>query len=445
MPRTISSPSRGKKLAFSAVATLLFFGLAEAGLQLVALATGQDWRVNPLPDHGHLDVLCTHDETRVRLCPDQGPSYEKVRAEVFTLAPTNRRVIAVGESFVHGLGVKHAEAWPARLEAHLQDRLGEEIEVLNMGRCGTYTGRLIPIVEAAVALKPEILILAVGNNEHTMTSFYPGWAARHPSLVYTVSDTFSPLQSYGLLYRTFGGSPKPVESFTKLPEDVSFDDPLDEMIFAARRRPAPVDKIPDALAGPEVTAVLEKEHRLKERIFEGHLVHMIEMAEDAGIQVVLATVPQDLSLPPVLSGVHEGDEAEIRTHLRSIEGDQSQDRHAALNAALDAGPKVSKFLYMKGRELQQAGDHEAAIVMYRQAVEWDLAPDGTPTINDITRRTAEAHGLLMVDLDVLSGAHLDNPREVFKDHVHVNAAGAEIVGRMLADALAPTMAIKATR
>ena len=54
-------------------------------------------------------------------------------------------MVTVGESFVYGLGLEEIDAWPAQLE----EALGGEAEVLNLGRCGTYASRLQPQVVAA--------------------------------------------------------------------------------------------------------------------------------------------------------------------------------------------------------------------------------------------------------------------------------------------------------
>jgi len=130
-------------------------------------------RVPPLPGHPSYDVLCSWGEMK-KLCPDRGPKYERVRPEVFALDPPQKRVVFIGESFVYGLGIEAEEAFPKQVGVALG------VEALNLGRCGTYASRLVPIVEAALTLKPDLIVISTGNNEHTMTSFFSGsWGRRY--------------------------------------------------------------------------------------------------------------------------------------------------------------------------------------------------------------------------------------------------------------------------
>ena len=169
------TPSRRLLYGCLTAMTLLLF--IEGALWGVGVATGRELRVDPLPAPADHAVLCAaSDGQAVRLCPDRGPAYERVRPLEFALRPSRPRVVTVGESFVYGLGLEAAEAWPAQLE----QALGGEAEVLNLGRCGTYASRLQPQVAAAGTLQADVVIISVGNNEHTMTSFFTGTLGRHP-------------------------------------------------------------------------------------------------------------------------------------------------------------------------------------------------------------------------------------------------------------------------
>lgn len=423
-----------RRLLWAALSTVLAFALVEGLLAGLSAATGQDWRVDPLPAHEDYEVLCPYGDL-LRLCPDQGPDYERVRPLVMSAQKDRPRVVAIGESFVYGLGLPAGNAWPARL----QEELGLGVEVLNLGRCGTYASRLVPLVHAAIRLDADVVVLAVGNNEHTMTSFYSGWAGRHPLAVYRAGEILGRLRLFGLLAGAVGIPPRVEERFDQVP--ATFGAELDRQVYAARRRPPDLSAFarPDlpeglALAGPTVTGILEQEQRLKERIFQGHLEGMAMALEQAGVAVVLATLPLDLTARPVLSGVHDGDEAQVVALLAELGGQPEPDA-ATVARAMALDPRVAAFPYFEGMGRRARGDLDGAAQALWDAAEWDMVPDATPSINRITAQVAAAHDLPLVRLDRLSEGWLARPSDYFLDKVHVSEGGALAVAQALAPAV----------
>jgi hypothetical protein len=426
--RSVSRPaprSLLRKLGFALLASLLALLLLEGGLWALALVLGTDWRSPPLPEHTDYPVTCPLAEGMLKLCPEDRHGYERVRPEMFLVEPEGARVIMIGESFVFGLGLAPSEAIPAQLE----DRLEGQAEVLNWGRCGSYAGKLVPAVQAAVALEPDLLVLAIGNNEHTMTSYYTGWPARHPVAFYRLSEGLSCLQLFGLLGRALGGGlPTPSEAFERR---VELDDPVARAAYSARRRPPDLSLFEDALADPQVTHLLEQEQRLKERIFAARLADLVGLARAAGVPVVLATLPHRLRTPPVLSGIHGGDPARVRALVREIDQDGVPVPEAVLREALAEDPRVSVFLNAWAEQRLSVGDTAGAVEAYRSQAEWELVPDGTPSLNAVVRDVAAARGCALVDLEPLSERSLDPSLPMFLDRVHVDPAGAALVAEAL--------------
>ncbi|RME23877.1 MAG: hypothetical protein D6798_12580 [Deltaproteobacteria bacterium] len=438
--------TRSRRLVYALVTAVALLAGVELLLRGLSAATGRDFRVDPLPAPEPTAVLCEFGDL-LRLCPDQGPSYERVRPLVFARQPDRPRVVAIGESFVYGLGLPTEQAWPARLQAHLHDA-GIDAEVLNLGRCGTYASRLIPLVEAAIALQADAVVIAAGNNEHTMTSFYAGPAGRHPLAVYRISRRLGRLQLYGLLATAIGIPPRVEESPSAPP--ARFGTEIDAQVYAARRRPPDlhVFQRPDLppgihLASARVTRILEQEQRLKEEIFADHLATMLDMLREAGIPTVVCTLPHDLTAPPVLSGVHRAPEAAVVAMINRLErppdGRDPADPADLLRRAVDLDPAVSYFQYKLGQHRLQTGARSAAVDALRAAVEWDLVPDVTPSINRITATTATARGLPVVDLARHADAWLAEPGRYYLDKVHVNARGADEIGEILAPVVADVL------
>jgi len=416
-----------KKLLFAMIACLLVLGGGEVAARIVAWRSGLDLTVDPLPLPPDTRILCPLGSSLVQLCPEEVQGYERVRPEVFFEAPDQPRVIVIGESFVHGYTLPEEEAWPARLGV----ALGGDMEVLNFGRCGSYASRLVPVVNAALTLHPRVLVLAIGNNEHTMTSFYTGWAGRHPLGMYRTSEILGGSRLFGGLYRMVGGEPRIRETMERPP----LRDEVDRLIFAARRRPPDLSVFTDLLASRDVTRALENEQRLKERVFRGVLDRMVRTAQDAGVRVILCTLPRDLTFPPNLSGVHRGDEEKIRGILRKLGDGMSMEALAAADEGIRVDDRVARFRFVRGVRNLVGGDREKAIADLRASVEWDMAPDATPSINAIIREVARSRDVDLVDLDAISTDWLSARGAYLKDPVHLTALGADEVGRTVAAAI----------
>ncbi len=87
---------------------------------------------------------------------------------LFTPEPEagTKRIVVLGDSFSFGHGVEVEEAWPARLESLLSEKLGQPVEVANLSVTGYGTDQqLLRFEERGLALKPDAVVLGlfVGN------------------------------------------------------------------------------------------------------------------------------------------------------------------------------------------------------------------------------------------------------------------------------------------
>ena len=422
--------TRRRKLVAGLVLALLALLLMEGALQGArVIGLLGDLRISPLPRPRALKVVCGQ-APGLRLCPDRDGKYERVRPVKFSPRPAGRRrIITIGESFVHGLSLPMAQAWPARLGHHL----GDGVEVLNFGRCGSHAGILHPIVEAAVKLAPDLVVLSVGNNEHSMTTFFTGWAGRHPKLTHDLLQGLSPFQLPGLLDRLLGRPLQVTEEW-----DVSqrrFEDPTDQRIYAARRRPPDLSWFSGGLASPAVTAALDREKQLKELVYARHLRAMIRACKEAGVPVLLTTLPIHLLWAPVLSGCRAEDDASCRGVVELLDRArqaENRERGDAIIKAMDLDPGVAAVHYEAGKFMLGRGEKSRAAQALRKASGLDLIPDNTPAINAAIRQLAREEEVALADLDRLSEQVLDDPYRVFIDRVHLTAAGSDLVGREVA-------------
>lgn len=441
-PRSpVSSPQRRcallRKFLLGLALGILVLCVLETVLWLFCVATGQDWTVNPLPASRPEEVLLPHGD-QLRFFPQRHQSEdEEARLVVFSPKPTRQRVIVIGESFVYGLGLAEEEAWPARLEEHLDG----DVEVLNFGRVGSFASLLVPVLEAGLTLEPDVIILAIGNNEHTMTTFYSGWAGRYPNAVYSLSEVLGRIRIYGLLHRLLIGSARVEETADRSRHE--FDAPIDQDIYDIRRRPPGLDTFPDRVVRQEVTEALESEQRLKERVFRALLREMVEDIQGQGVRVVLTTLPVDLTKQPMLSGMYDGDEAVYRAIGKKFlkgHGFSEIEQLARKELSEYQLQRFAHFQHARGMCLLHQGQENEAVEALRLAMEWDLVPDITPGLNEIIRSVAREHECLLVDLArLVEETYLNNPSAFFRefDSLHVNAEGADVVATHVAAALNP--------
>ena len=79
-------------------------------------------------------------------------------------AETPLRLLAFGDSLVHGYGLASGETFPEKLEAALRER-GHAVEVLNGGNSGDTTAAGLARLDWALADRPDAVLLELGAND----------------------------------------------------------------------------------------------------------------------------------------------------------------------------------------------------------------------------------------------------------------------------------------
>lgn len=74
------------------------------------------------------------------------------------------RLMAFGDSLVHGYGLPERDTFPVQLEQALREK-GHSIEVLNAGNSGDTTAAGLARLEWALADQPDAVILVLGAND----------------------------------------------------------------------------------------------------------------------------------------------------------------------------------------------------------------------------------------------------------------------------------------
>lgn len=158
---------------------VLDIGLRGLGLlppddPLLFFARTHDARFTPFVAQGHVLVIrpdWVNDGARLRGRRGKRagrqfllPGFRPARVTP-AKAPGTLRVVALGGSTTYGLYVGADEAFPAVLGRRLEAALSRPVEVLNLGCAGFASDRTAALLDTALELGPDLVVVYSGHNE----------------------------------------------------------------------------------------------------------------------------------------------------------------------------------------------------------------------------------------------------------------------------------------
>lgn len=388
--------SLGRRLSFAGLATIAFFALATAAL------AGLE-RLGLLDTFRQDDSVLFLEGTFLRADTEAGqyrimdPQSPKVVQASFPLRKKRGtfRVFITGESFVRGghhyppgtppPGYGTIPDWVRQLlEARYPSR---SFEVVNAGANGQTSFRIVSVVDELVHADPDLLVIAMGNNEGLLGA-----------------SGASELLHDWVLYRLLkkGLVPEP---------------PKEE-------RPA----FQPQMGAPQDIRVS----------FRANVEHMVAAAKAEGVPVMLAPLPLNLlDIAHTLSG-EDARKAGADPTCAEARRLASQ---GACDAAAEAGTSCSQpfFVAVTTAEcLRRAGRYEEARGAYELAVEIEPRGRTRPSLNQILRDVAAEQGTLLADLDAGMRSRSANGiggDRYFIDAVHLTCMGYLPVARDIVSAV----------
>lgn len=330
-------------------------------------------------------------------------------------APANRyRVVFVGASTVQGFPYPRRLAAASFLQAMLADAWPERaVEVVNLGITSIASFAVAQVVEDALALTPDLVVVYTGHNE-----FYGLYGAgRHHRLQYF----WRQLHLTHLVGGLIG------EHGAK----------ADLLKMAAERGAVPWGSPGRALAEQNLRANLQRVGRLCER---------------AQVPLVLCTVvANDAGFAPV--GSTEGDaawKARVEQAARRLTRGYvaPEEAEAALQQLEQAAALSSEhawLCYLQGRALERLGRKAQARRAFRRARDLDTKPWRAPTAhNAVIRAVAAEHEAVLADVEAAFAAAAPAQGvgwEWMVDHVHFSVAGQVLLARTILHHIAQQQAM----
>lgn len=328
-------------------------------------------------------------------------------------APANRyRVVFVGASTVQGFPHPRRLAAASFLQAMLADAWPErEVEVVNLGITSIASFAVAQVVEDALVLSPDLVVVYTGHNE-----FYGLYGAgRHQRLQYFLRQ----LHLTHLVDELIGGIG-------------TRDEPTDLIKMAAARGEVPLHGSGRATA---------------EQNLRGNLRRVSQLCERAQVPLVLCTiVANDAGFAPV--GSTEGDEvweAQVEQAAQAltrgyVAPEDAEDALQQLEQAAALSSEHAWLWYLQGRALERLGRDAQAQRAFRKARDLDTMPWRAPTAhNAVIRAVAKEHGAVLADVEA---AFVDAAPaqgvgwEWMVDHVHFSVAGQALLARTVLHSVA---------
>ena len=334
-------------------------------------------------------------------------------------APANRyRIVFVGASTVQGFPHPRRLAAASFLQAMLADAWPErEVEVVNLGITSIASFAVAQVVEDALVLSPDLVVVYTGHNE-----FYGLYGAgRYHRLQYFLRQLHLTHLVDGLL----GGIG-------------ARDEPTDLIKMAAARGEVP-------LHGPG--------RAMAEQNLRDNLRRVGRVCERAQVPLVLCTiVANDAGFAPV--GSTEGGEgwkARVEQAARLltrgyVAPNDAEDALQQLEQAAALASEHAWLWYLQGRALERLGRDAQAQRAFRKARDLDTMPWRAPTAhNAVIRAVAnKEHGAVLADVEAAFAAAAPAQGvgwEWMVDHVHFSVAGQALLARTVLHSVAELQAI----
>ena len=343
----------------------------------------------------------------------------------FEPAPDNLyRVVFVGASTVQGFPHPRRLAAASFLEAMLQDALPERtVEVFNLGITSIASFAVARVVEDALALEPDLVVVYTGHNE-----FYG---------IYGADDQPTPYyKQIGYLLRQLHLT-RSVQAALDLLGDGDKTD-TDLLKLMAERGEVPPDS---------------PRRRAAERDLNDNLSQIVSTCREARVSLVLCTLAaNDAGFAPAGSAVLDLAALQARQWEQWVQGAAvrltrdyvSPDMAAgALNELEQAGALSDRsawLWYLRGLALERMGRAEEAYPAFRRARDFDTMPWRAPTVHsEIVRSLAQEEGVVVADVEAVLRAAAP-PQGVdwhwMVDHVHFSVPGQILLAREILKGIA---------
>ena len=370
------------------------------------------------------------------------------------------RIFVLGGSSVMGWEIDSDEQVFSEVMANALRARRTPVEVINGGVSTWNSFQLLPLVDEALALGADLIVLYAGHNDYGYFKAFDAYLEAPPAWVWLQSRTRDlALYQAGLLVLarlrpdTFPEQTVTDEVFDREGWGRSDDGTLiarDGYREHHRMVPWEPPPIPADLAEQKALyRRLRNEQELVDRRFRENVSLMAARIDAAGARFAITEVVSNLFVRPLCSVDWVALDADERARLDALQGIVDDDRRsleeraAAAEEALRLVPHNALLQFVAGELAFNQEDHPGAIERFTEA------RDDMPVC--FSRRAPSRHNRTVADLASALGAGFISLSEavnaaaeipglpatrLFRDNLHLSAQGHRVVGEAIADGLA---------
>lgn len=443
-----------KKLLFSLVTVLCFFGLLEFALAVCQVETTANRDDPYVGFSSYMPLFIEQQEDNGELLTAPNKLFLFNDQQFSKKKPADTvRIFCVGGSTTYGRPYHDPTSFCGWLREFLAEAdTSRRYEVVNAGGISYASYRVARVMEELVEYEPDLFIIYTGHNEFLERRTYDS-IINTPEWIRQIDALLSRTRTYALFRKLTNRLKKSGIKEPSKPNNKQRPNPAAEL--AGFQMPAEVTAKLDSVIGLEA---YERDPKLRKNIvehFRFNLRRMISMAREAGSEVMLVTPASKLADCAPFKSQHRSDltEAEIRradNQFRAAQEDYTAGRFSEALKAAEQGLKIDNQFaaghFVRGQALRALGRFKEARPALVRARETDVCPlRALSRMQQIVRNVAAESQVPVVDFVKMVDDRSPNRipgKKMFLDHVHPTIEGHRILALALIDQMAASGTVR---
>ena len=339
------------------------------------------------------------------------------------------RVVVVGGSTVQGYPHPRRLTTSSYLQSMLGDALPQRrVEVFNLGITAISSFAVARVVEDAMELKPDIVVVYTGHNE--IYGVYGAASLNQGGASIWVKKLYYNIMQWGITALVN----RVIQLFNSSSRDLPPTSLLNVMAAAGS-------------VGPEDTRRKDAERNLR-----ANLRDIVEVSQENDVSLLLCTVASNergfapsYAEPLIDTGSLNMWKEMIADGNTAYEEKRFNIALSHFENALRLDPQNAWSHFQMGRCLEMLGNKTSARNAYLRARDTDPAPwRASSAINQVIRETAQVKGITLVDGETLFtkyGSSAGIGWDLMDDHVHPSAQGQILLAREVAESVVDLLAV----
>ena len=339
------------------------------------------------------------------------------------------RVVIVGGSTVQGYPHPRRLTTSSYIQSMLEDALPQQrVEVFNLGITAISSFAVARVVEDAMELKPDIVVVYTGHNE--IYGVYGAASLSQGGKSIWVKKLHYNIMQWGI---------------TALVNRVI-------QMFNLASRDSPPTSLLNVMATAGSVVLEDPRRKDAERNLRANLRDIIEISRENDVSLLLCTVASNERgfAPSYAEPLIDTGSLKIWKKMVADGNTAYEEKHfnialSQFENALRLDSQNAWIHFQTGRCLEMLGNKTSARNAYIRARDTDPTPwRASSAINQVIRETAQVKGVTLVDGEILFTKYSSSAGigwDLMDDHVHPSAQGQILLAREVAESVVDLLEI----